>query len=632
MKRCAALTFLFSACFAFGARVLADKPKPDPRLEQKVTVEAVGAALRDVLADLSQKTGVSLDLHLNLKNQKVTVLVDDQPLYVVMNQLRDLLDALWFTEDVKGKTGYYLQQKAGWQFEAARLRAQRQAKKQRKETEFRTRVREAARVAGLPRDQLVAMLDTDPQSVIDALWCGWPADEQEGLVGAAPLVAELSEAQLNLVFGGTSVTVAYADLSPAGRATVDNVCHAMEQTASPSPRLLSVADPALLFAYVVRQRTGDQEYLEMRLTGSAGSQGTEVARVGLSREAWWTHFGWPAKIAGALGITEAELRHRLEATPRGQATLSPPPSQAKSPDEVALHAAYQPLRPEESLDLELGKDLNLEPRHPPVGWPLESVLQAMHRKAGVQVLADSYVVVAGHGFYQERVPKDRDQLIARVAVLFRRAWKRDGDIYRLRSRTWYVDEFLEPPLWLIQRLQGKLNRDTGDFELDLGDYLAAFTTLTDEQCEALAAARTQPSYYEAVLRVGLHTGRPAAALRFYASLDAMQQQNARGEGIGMASLNPAQREAFAGVLSHVFREEVPEPQAASATVRLVFTREEYEGRQSPQLVASRTPWRQPSEARIEKAAVFAFTLGGGRREEVRLLLAQVPAQAKEAAR
>jgi len=600
-------------CVGLSGRVaLAEESDGDRQLNQRVTLAAVGQPLQDVLAELSQRTGVSLDLHLNLRNQKVTVLVDEQPLRVVMNNLRDLLDAVWFTEEVEGKTGYYLKQKYGLWFEAARLRGAHQAEKQRREIEFRSGVRQAARIASLPRDELLAMLDTDPRAVVEALSYGWGGEGTDGLPGTAALAGGLSDVQWDLVFREGILRIPYNDLPNAGRTILDKVCRLLE--ANPDHPLSGV-DPGELEIQVYRERVPphgavpQEDCVEVWTGRPKESVGLQLARLG-KPTVWSSTSGWRT-VAQPLGLTQAELRERLEATEVGRAIVAganslPRPSLQ---EDERSEATGKPVEQDDWLDLQLGKDLNLEPResaHTP--FPLESVLEAMHRKAGVQIVADSYVVLKGEGWWSTAVPKAPEEMVSRVAKAFGRIWTRDGDIFRMRSATWYEDDALEPPTWLIERLQAKVRREK-DFwahDFDLADLAAAYTALTDDQISAINE-RGNP-YYQGLL-LGVRNGHVAASvLRLYGSLHPPQQQRACAAGIGVGDLNQVQQAVLADCLNLVFKTQVPPHYLRGASLHLAL-----EERQ-----------RQFDKKWLFKQATFVFTLAGGKNEKVSIVLARTP--------
>jgi len=621
MKRLLLAVFLGSVCGVGVAS--ADPPKPDPRLERTVTVEAVAAPLEDVLADLSRQTGVSLALHHNLKNQKVTVLVDEQPLYLVMNSVRDLLDGLWFTKEVGGETGYSLQQKHGWQQYAARLRAERRAETERREAEFRSHIREAARVASLPGEALLSMLDTNPEAAVEALLYRWG---ETG--GPGGLLAELSEAQLEMVFEGEYISIPYGNLSPDGQAAIEQYMshfrQDMREQGGQHPLLDT--DTALLYLHVYRVEpfllddpaTSTPEHIEVWLTRSRrGGLGLQLGSLG-HPSAWNPRFHRLRGLADVVDLTEAELRKRLEGSEAGRAFLAcfePTPGGAATRPEGT---SEQPHAEEELLDLELGKDQGLmagETR----AWPFETVLEAVHRKGGLQVVADSYALPQGSGLWgtdrATTVPKEPSAMAGKVAEAFGRGWACDGDIHRFRSLTWFEADFLEPPVWLIKRLEGKVDREKQSSDFSFEDFVTAARYLRDEQIEALAKAQfPNPHYMGISLMSGLHRRR-ADVLRWYASLDAVQQQRLRGDGIGMADLDPTQQAAFAACLNRAFTTELPLPQIAAATVRLT--------------VEARETEREPGEKWISSDVVFTFSLSGGKQERVNFWLGAKPVASEE---
>jgi len=204
-------------------------------------------------------------------------------------------------------------------------------------------------------------------------------------------------------------------------------------------------------------------------------------------------------------------------------------------------------------------------------------------------------------------------MIAEIAEQFGRSWTRDGDIYRMRSRTWYYDDALEPPVCLIKRLQAKVSLRNGIFEsnFNVDDFVAAYGTLTDEQIQAMVLRENLASRrYYGLLAVAARGGAVAPTLRFYAALDPTQQQRVRTDGIGAKDLTPTQQAAFASCLDQVFKTELPPPQVAAAAMHLA--------------VGVKDERRQSGERWIFTEAVFTFTLAGGDQANLRLQLASMP--------
>lgn len=68
--------------------------RDDPLLQEKVTLEATNRPLGDCLAELSPKLKVDLSVAAQIADQRVTIHITNQPLYLVMNRLPTLLSHL----------------------------------------------------------------------------------------------------------------------------------------------------------------------------------------------------------------------------------------------------------------------------------------------------------------------------------------------------------------------------------------------------------------------------------------------------------------------------------------------------------------------------------------------------------
>jgi len=90
-----------------------DASAPDERVAQKISYEAIRRPLREVLAELTEKTGVSFRAGENLKDwqvrdRKVNVFVKDVPLAAVMNSMARTLMLKWGREEKDGVITYRL--------------------------------------------------------------------------------------------------------------------------------------------------------------------------------------------------------------------------------------------------------------------------------------------------------------------------------------------------------------------------------------------------------------------------------------------------------------------------------------------------------------------------------------------
>ncbi|MGC8863077.1 MAG: hypothetical protein ACP5R5_09930, partial [Armatimonadota bacterium] len=83
----------------------------DPRLDQKVTLEAKQKSVLTILAELSEKTGVTLKAGQNSKDwesqdTKMNIFVKDVPLRELMASMARVMKFRWSREAVEGNYSY----------------------------------------------------------------------------------------------------------------------------------------------------------------------------------------------------------------------------------------------------------------------------------------------------------------------------------------------------------------------------------------------------------------------------------------------------------------------------------------------------------------------------------------------
>lgn len=120
------LTFwVLLLCLSASAQVkLADEPK----LQVKITVWVKLEPLRDVLRELSQRTGVPLQCQDAIQHEKVSIFVENRPAHEILTQLSELLRYSW---RLRAEGGYILYVPEETRLQEERfLRALRNARRQ----------------------------------------------------------------------------------------------------------------------------------------------------------------------------------------------------------------------------------------------------------------------------------------------------------------------------------------------------------------------------------------------------------------------------------------------------------------------------------------------------------------------
>ncbi|MGB9620344.1 MAG: hypothetical protein ACPL7K_08020, partial [Armatimonadota bacterium] len=125
-----ALTTAVAACLETGAAGTSDvlAGNSDPRLEQKISFSTDGSRVLEVLAKLSESTGVGMiagadDNDWMVYDRKVIIHVADIKLIELMRALSSVLRFEWSRTGEEGKWAYQLQQSKEQHAEEQSLRA-----------------------------------------------------------------------------------------------------------------------------------------------------------------------------------------------------------------------------------------------------------------------------------------------------------------------------------------------------------------------------------------------------------------------------------------------------------------------------------------------------------------------------
>jgi len=536
-----------------------ESPKPDPRLDVKVTIEAKDRPVGDFLEDLSKQAGVPLSAHLAIKDERVTVLVRDKPLRVVMEQLKALLDAKWFTEKVGDSAGYYINRTYSWQG----LLVQR---KEREKQELRDAVKRVMAAPALSLEGLQALLDTDPDTAIQVAWMSEPC-RRYGL----RMLAQLPEAQLDAILGRTGWTELYYDeLPPAARQWVAEarpgwnermaewgVLEPGDQSGEPPN-----ADEFSLTFLVMRSR-GGASHLQVGLQARHEMNAFQLDTQPTPSD--WRSLG---DAAETLGLTASQVSDRLNRTPAGRDIVSRMTAQRR------LINARSKVRQDfgtVKLELQAGQEESLA-----------EVLGALHDAYQLDFVADAYLGKPGRlempeeqpgsarprneadtGRLMVPLPKDPGEMLDYVADCFSRDCARAGGMVRMRSPDWPENLVDDPPESAVAYLRQRFEENG---RLDLDDLAWVAHTLSERQAGRLLNVRALRPWTETLMAFINHP--TLETLRLYGSLSAEQRalvfrgglpaRGMNGEQIGLlqACLRPGLNRSWLRAVQRLTTEEM----------------------------------------------------------------------------
>jgi len=619
----ATLVVLLGAGVSCGADTT-ESAKPDSRLDVSVSITAKDRPVGDFLEDLSKQAGVPLSAHLSTKDRRVTVLVRDKPLRVVMEQLKALLDADWFTEKVGDSTGYYIQAYA-WQFEAQRRRRERAERQKR---ELHDLVRRMVAAAGMSFSELQGLVDTDPVAAVQLA----PMSDFSRRY-ALGFLAALPDEQFDTILSRKRTWIAYADLPPIGKKWVQEALPS-QRSAAEEPPSVDIADEpgaatprpvpvAALEDYSVEFRVSHAPYSApdysswflMWLSGPYGKFGTRLETAPRLRDSAMDDPRSASGAAERLGLTDEQFLEHLKKTEAGRAMISRMQAlRERQGQERTLKAGIKAAK----IELRDGEERSLA--------EVLGALRHVREFRDLDFTADSYLAKPGGlwplgtsprpakpnapvmiGAY---VPKDPDKMLDHVAECFGRKWTRDNGIVRFRSPDWMEDLLSDPPAWLIERLRRRCEENG---RLDFSDLVLIAQTLTDDQIQRLDNVTPDPA--------GLHSvwmtlSMVADLLRVYGSLSGQQQAAVFKGGIPGRAMTPEQASRFADYVQDRFDGK---PTIGEAMDAILSAR------------SKEIPWEREDGAAVTATAVdFTITLASGetRGARVNLPLAKGAAQPK----
>lgn len=220
----------------------------------------------------------------------------------------------------------------------------------------------------------------------------------------------------------------------------------------------------------------------------------------------------------------------------GMPELYDPP--AEDPAARAARFSPDPVLGKKAV-LKLPAALPKKPAMPffPAGLNLGELLPEIEKAYDVRLLADAYT-------RQATVPVSlaSGAPLALYEVLDKvsgqgREWVRDGDVIRLRSKTWAHDRRAEIPIRLLKRWKALREQHNG---FTLEDLAEIASSLRDEQVESLMFASMEQEVGDMEVFTTLSTN--AGILRLYGSLSpVLKQQLLAGRPVPVRSLLPNQQ-------------------------------------------------------------------------------------------
>jgi hypothetical protein len=469
------------------------RPEPfadDACLDTKVSLTVWAEPLEDLLGRVSRESGVQLLFEgRDVGDQRVNIVVRDQPLRRLQRLLAEDLDLYWRRERRRSTYRYVL-------FQDVRSGKQEQQLLSRARDQFEEGVR-----------RLVASLQLTPDQVetLRAQNAGWarrltdPARRQ-----AVELLSRLGPPRWDRLMETGRVEMPFESLSPADQervrqyVEVSNEQRDRDDEAGGTPGGSHIGDV-----------TAPGGKVAINVFGGVPAGPDSTLDFGI----------YPAhgNIGGhglGLGFTDDERRALREA-------FAPPGFEAEKRNPPA----------------DGGPRVTVTWKEQPSRW--EKVLEAAVEGAKLQVVSDAYL----YQWWEENMDlpeastlRDRPlaEVLDQISAPFFRAWRRDGDVYLFRDRNWFLEKQHNVPERDLRRWRGHLQA-LGRLELE---DLVDLALLTWRQLRMVGQERSDA-------RVGIPTeiiSGHGAVLRLYAALNPFQRARLETTGVPVGELNAQQGE------------------------------------------------------------------------------------------
>jgi hypothetical protein len=454
----------------------------DARLERKVSLTAWAEPLEDLLVELSRETGVKLRFDgRDVGDQRVNLVLKDQPLWRVQSLLAKTLDLYWLRDRKAPEYRYTLLQDV----------------RSRKAEEELMALARRRYEEGLHR--LVDSLKLTPTEIEglrarNRSWASWLSEPPRRI--AIGLLGRLNPSQWQQLIEIGELKIPYANLSSTDQELIRQYVEqsnkgrdrADQERGTPGRHHIGdVTQPGgqIFIKVFGGVPPGPDSELDFGVRPADGHEGGH----GLG-----------------LGYTDEEL-HQIR-----EEITSPKYRQDK-----------------ERASSETQPRVTVTWKQKPDRW--EKVLKAVAERAGLQIVSDSYLY---HWWeWNMDLPdaarlQDRplSEVLDRICEPFLYVWRRDGDVYLFRQRNWFLEKQNNVPERDIRRWRRHLEQG-GRLELE---DLAELALLTDRQVRSLWGT-------------DIPTGGIAGhreLLRLYAALTPPQRAKLGSTGLPVEDLSPVQ--------------------------------------------------------------------------------------------
>lgn len=517
---------------------------PDERVAIKVTYEAVGKTVSQVLADLAALSNVKLyaganDADWHVRDRKLTVSSQGASLASLMNSISHVTDFSWQSTTFDGKKAYRLYQDP----EIARKQETAMAAKEQRKQEKMNARRAAAlntydALASMSAQQLENLRTENP--LLYRIGKSGLARDFAGFLHEAPDVRQA------LAVGG-SMSMNGSQISPLSQQALVRSIGTMRQLGRRfNPNTETDAPLGDISAHPERMSIQiNPEMMQqgmMRAGPAAGSfMGGAVVMFDDHVVGMVPVFDPESEMAKLIGKAWGQMENNPDAGFEGLAGMQG--------DFIAAVAAEtkRNTEPTESTpkpaDPELEKKIKLKASFS----ELPEIQSALAKASGYCVVSDYFAPGSGaRGRFSSAAPAVEKELTIRAVLddvesRFKIDWQRQVNVLEFRDKDWYAKRQSELPLALVESWRQQLVT-TGNLNIDI---IAAIAALTPQQI----AVNIGSDPVLSASGVTNNVGRNRDVLSFYSTL--AQPQRAvmfSAQGLDLRLLDAQQMAALQRLL------------------------------------------------------------------------------------
>ncbi len=498
----------------------------DPRLDQKVTISAEGARLADVLAQLSDSTGVTMNAGLDkddwmVYDRKLILYVKDMKLVDLMREIASILRFHWSRGGESGKWTYRLWQDKEQRLEEESLRASAedsQAKAFREKRE--NAIADMVNLGSLAQADAAKLKSSDP-------WRYVLATEPLGRDVAA-FMDSFPEARSAFV-QGQEASFPVSSLPPELQEGVRRIATSYDALAR---SIGASEDHSELLSHF--------EKLQVTINRKTLGQGSDVysrsllgrIMIGSADESLEIPLFDPrSPMARALGSAIVALKSGKDKSHVG-AQLEADLRAAATSGQTTSDAPARDITSDPSLSAKV--KLFSEPRK----TSLPAVLRLIAEKSGLDVVSDYFL---GPPTVVQSGERPLGEQLEIIRAAFGANWEKAGGRLRFRDTQWFAKRAWEvPEVWL----QYWIARAKANDGLQLQDFVDIASRLRDEQID-----HTVMMDPDLVTLGAGDAARNREILRFYRSLSPQQQASLSGGGLDASALTDEQWEGLRKALA-----------------------------------------------------------------------------------